>query len=115
MLENEDARRRGIDSMQADMLESAMGNGWDYVNPEDVGALTEATIISQDGFIGNDGHWYAHPSVKKATVYAHMNYMVENPIETWAEGKTVFFVMDSITMTAAYHKLCKEKYDDANG
>jgi len=107
--------RRGSISEQGDMLEEAMGNGWDYVNPEDVGALTDATIISNDGFIADDGKWYAHPHAKRAVVFAHMNYAVEDPIETWADGKPVFLVKDGVTVTPEYRKLIQKKWDDTNG
>ena len=74
----------------SEMLEYAMGNGWDFVPPEDIGALTDAPIISQDGFVDDDGHW--KPSGPDAKVFAHMDYQVENPVETWASGNGVFFV-----------------------
>ncbi len=101
-----------------DMLEHAIGNGWDYVQPEDVGALTEAEIISRDGFLGEDHNrskWYVHPAVKKATVYAHMNYMVEDPIATWAEGKPVFLVKDSVTTNADYRREAIAAWEEATG
>jgi hypothetical protein len=90
---------RSPDNELTDFFECAMGNGWDYVRPEDIGALTDATIISKDGFIGDDGKWYPHPSARRARVYAHMNYAVEDPIETWARGETVFFQGAEVTLT----------------
>jgi hypothetical protein len=85
------------DEQLMEMLEQALGNGWSYVRPEDIGALTDAPILSQDGFMGNDGKWY--PMVKRANVYAHMNYAVEDPIEMWAEGRFVFFQSDVVIPT----------------
>jgi hypothetical protein len=95
LLDGREARRRGILSDEADMLEWAIGNGWDRVPPEDIGALTDATIISRDGFIACDGKWYPDPvltEAKPGKVFAHMNYMVEDPIETWASGGSVYYV-----------------------
>jgi hypothetical protein len=87
------------DEQLMEMLEQALGNGWSYVRPEDIGALTDAPILSQDGFTGDDGKWYPHPRVKRAKVYAHMNYAVEDPIEMWAKGKSVFFQSDVVILT----------------
>jgi len=107
--------RRAILMDEGEMLEWAMGNGWDYVPPEDIGALTDASIISESGFIGDDGKWYVHPDAKDPTVFAHMNYQVEDPIETWAAGKPVFFVRDNIQMSPEYRRLAAKKYGQVNG
>jgi hypothetical protein len=53
---------RGILSEQSDFLEAAMGNGWDNVPPEDIGALTDATCISMDGFIGDGDYSWSTPN-----------------------------------------------------
>jgi len=108
----------------SEMLEYAMGNGWSMVHPKDIGALTDAPIISEDGFIGDDGCWYAYPEKlriegepdtgTKAWVYAHMNYAVEDPIETWAEGKLVFFVRSEVIGRDAYRDVCREMLRQAN-
>ena len=106
---------RGILSEQSDMLEYAMGNGWDHVPPEDIGALTDATIISADGFLGDDGKWYPHPDAKPCEVFAHMNYAVEDPIETWVDGKPVFFRGDVVTLTAEGRKAARKAHKAACG
>lgn len=106
-----------------DMLEGALGNGWSGVPPEDIGALTDATIISQDGFLGRstsargsvDGHWYPLPDLDAPVVYAHMNYMVEDPIETWAAGKAVRFVKEVLVWTPAGRSKAQRKYAEAQG
>lgn len=95
LLESRGMRRSGILMDEACMLEYGIGNGWSYVQPEDCGALTDATIISRDGFIDDYGKWHFHPSfteAKPGKIFAHMNYMVEDPIATWAEGKPVYYV-----------------------
>lgn len=108
-------RRRGALDEQADFLEVAMGNGWAYVNPEDVGAMTDATIISQDGFIGDNGKWYPHPDVERPVVYAHMNYAVEDPIEKWAAGESVFWVADELELTNESRQEAIDEYERAMG
>ena len=115
--ESEHGRRRprGLLSEQSDFLESAMGNGWSYVPPEDIGALTDATIVSQDGFIGDDGKWYPHPEVDSPIVYAHMNYAVEDPIEMWAEGKPVFWQGDVLVVSPEHRERLREELSSAMG
>lgn len=116
MLEaRQSGRWRGILSELSDFLEYAMGNGWDYVPPEDIGALTDGTIISQDGFIGDDGHWYPHPSVKRAKVYWHANYMVEDPIETWANGQAVRLFKREMSLTAQGREAAIRAWEGATG
>jgi len=57
------------------LLAEATENGWRWEAPEDLGALTDAPIISDP-----DGN-----------VYWHQNYQVEDPVETLARGGTVQF------------------------
>jgi hypothetical protein len=71
------------------MLEDHMGQSWNWVPPEDIGAMTDAPIISDEGFINDDGRW--EPLDADSRVWAHMDYMVENPIERWAKGLPVYF------------------------
>lgn len=69
------------------MLEEHVANSdWDWVKPEEVGALTDATMIGSEVERDDNGDF-----VNAKRVYAHMNYAVEDPIETWAKGKDVFF------------------------
>ena len=116
MLEaRESGHGQGPQTDQADFLEIAMGNGWDYVPPEDIGALTDATIVSEDGFNGDDGKWYPHPDVEAPVVYAHMNYAVEDPIETWAEGKPVFWKADVLEVSPEDRVMLRRKYAEVSG
>lgn len=102
-------------SQEIDFLEVALGNGWSTVPPEDIGALTDATIVSQDGFIGDDGKWYPHPEVEAPIVYAHMNYAVEDPVEMWAEGEPVFWMADVLTVNAEQRTRAREELSGATG
>jgi hypothetical protein len=107
--------RRGILVEEGDMLEWALGNGWSMVPPENIGALTDATIISEDGFLGDDGVWYAHPDAKHPRVFAHMNYQVEDPTETWAAGKAVFYVKEPLTLSPEYRRKAEKKLKEVSG
>lgn len=86
LLEYREINKRGILDDEADMLAAHMGNNWDYIRPEEVGALTDATIIAQDVQRDDSGDL-----VDVGRVYAHMNYAVEDPTETWAAGKDVVY------------------------
>jgi hypothetical protein len=116
MIADRTDRRFGTGSRneEADMLEDAMGNGWSYVAPEDIGAMTDATIISQDGFISDRGHWVPHPMVKHPKVFAHMNYAVEDPIETWAAGKPVWYVKSVLTMTPTQKRRAQKEWESVH-
>lgn len=96
-------------------LEAAQGNGWSTVPPQDIGALTDATIVSMDGFIGDNGRWYPHPDVARPVVYAHMNYAVEDPVEMWAAGKPVFWVADVLEMTTEQRAMARQELASATG
>lgn len=95
ILEEAQHFKRGHDSERAlfDFLDHFLSNGWMMVPPEAIGALTDAPIISDELFINDDGDWVSYaPHGGDAKVYGHMNYMVEDPVESWAQGKTVRFV-----------------------
>jgi hypothetical protein len=115
MLASREDRRRGILCDEASVFEYAMGNGWARVPPEDIGALTDATIISMDGFLANDGKWYPVPSVLDPAVFAHMDYQVEDPIETWARGETVKYVRALVTIPLRARRKVLELYHESVG
>jgi hypothetical protein len=84
----EESGARGSLDQTMEMLSHFLENGWSTVPPEDIGALTDALIISRD-MVYDGFNWTI---VNKPThVYAHMNYQVENPVETWASGLPVKF------------------------
>jgi hypothetical protein len=57
----------GIDAALETLLEDHLGNGWEMVPPEDIGALTSAPILSdeverdQEGGIADVGRVYWYP------------------------------------------------------
>ena len=60
-----------------DLIESQIANGWEYVQPEEVGALTDATIITDDCVRDDDGNL-----VECGRVYSNINYyQVEDDVE----------------------------------
>jgi hypothetical protein len=63
-----------------------IGNGWECVAPETIGALTDAPIVSDDVGYDDDG-----TINHVGRVWWFPNYMVENPVETLATtGRVVF-------------------------
>jgi len=85
---------RAPDDQLHDMLEEFLGNGWMQVLPEQVGALTDAYIMSDDFTVADDDSLKS--IAPEPRVYAHMNYAVEDPVETWANGGTVTFIGDVV-------------------
>jgi hypothetical protein len=65
----------GDDDTLLELLESYLTNGWDWVMPEDIGALTSAPILEAP-----DGR-----------VYWHERYQVESAAEELMTGNTVTF------------------------
>ena len=71
-----------------DMLEACglLGNGWNSVAPETIGALTDAPIVTDDWSITDEGETQA-----LGRIWWFPNYQVEDPAETLVEkGRVVF-------------------------
>jgi hypothetical protein len=82
-----------------DMFEDWIGNGWMWIPPESVGALTDGEIISPDAYMDDYGEiTFPYPN---SHVYWFSNYQVENPLETWAEGKGVIFDVSEVSSKKA--------------
>ncbi len=58
-----------------ELLDQALGNGWTWVQPEDIGALTDGEILEAP-----DGR-----------IYWHERYQIESSSEELLQGKTVTF------------------------
>lgn len=69
-----------------DLLEHQIGNGWDLIDPEDVGALTDSPIISDDVTIEDDG-----TRTISGNVWWFPNYQIENPVGTLCDKRRVIF------------------------
>lgn len=63
-----------------------IGNGWDPVAPEWIGALTSAPIISDGATCDDDGTWTV-----EGRVWWFPNYTVESPYETLCRKGRVEF------------------------
>ncbi len=64
------------DNKLAEVIEWHIGNGWSFVSPEDVSALTDAPILSDDIEYGNNGQVQ-----RVGVVYWYQEYEIHDPIE----------------------------------
>lgn len=65
-----------------------LGNGYDSVAPEWIGALTDAPIVSDGLILHDDG---SHTLAPDARIWWFPNYMVSDPAAELAErGRVVF-------------------------
>jgi hypothetical protein len=71
-----------------DLLEEHLTNGWEWILPEEIGALTEAPIISNDVIYDNEECEVA--GVNKC--YAYVDYMIYDPIEELIKHNSVVFM-----------------------
>ena len=76
------AKKITADSKLAETIEWQLGNGWSFVRPEDIGALTDAPIITDDQ--GN--------VLKMGTVYWYPLYDVRDPVAQLLKNGLVDFV-----------------------
>jgi hypothetical protein len=65
-------------------LETQLCNGWTTVDPSDIGALTDGTIITDDWDLDDDGEMNC-----PGTVYWDSNYAVTDTLEQLRKGETV--------------------------
>lgn len=72
-----------------DMFEDWIGNGWTWIPPEAIGALTDGEIISRDAWIDDDGNIAFDK--ENPRIYWFSDYQVVDPVKEWAEGEPVFF------------------------
>jgi hypothetical protein len=64
-------------------LEENTDYGWMHVHPENIGALTDAPIITKDEYLEDDG-W-------ANIVYFYGEYAIRCPVEELARGESVTF------------------------
>lgn len=74
------------DNKLAEVIEWHLGNSWTFVSPEDIGALTEAPILSEGIDYDNHGK-VQHVGV----VYWYPEYEVKDPVEQLLENGFVDF------------------------
>jgi hypothetical protein len=75
------------DSKLWDLLEEHLTNGWTVIKPEEIGALTEAPILSNDAIYNDEGEL---TSINKC--YAYINYMIYDPIEELIKHNSIVFM-----------------------
>jgi len=68
----------------AELFEDYMCNGWVWVSPEEIGALTDAPIISNDYTYIDDEANYYH------SVYWFPDYMIKNELKELENVKLIF-------------------------
>jgi len=62
-------------------------NEWEWIPPEVVGALTDGSIITQEGEQDDDGNY-----TKIGKVYWDSAYQVQSTLEELQKGNTVYWV-----------------------
>jgi hypothetical protein len=75
------------DSKLAETIEWQLSNGWSFVRPEDIAALTEAPILSEEIDFDSQG-----TARNVGTVYWYPQYDVFDPITKLLENGYVDFV-----------------------
>ena len=80
------SEQSSADAKLAEIIEWHLGEGWSFVPPEDIGALTEAPILSDDIDLDEQGK-VQHVGV----VYWFPGYEVKDPIAQLLEDGYVDF------------------------
>lgn len=75
------------DTKLAQVIEWQLSNGWSMVRPEDVAALTDAPLITEDIDTDNQGN-VLHVGI----VYWYPEYEVRDPVAQLIENGSVDFV-----------------------
>jgi len=76
----------GVHAALETLLEDHLGNGWELVPPEDIGALTSAPILSDEIERDDDGE-----ITEVGRVYWYPDYQVRDEIEALRERLVVVF------------------------
>lgn len=77
---------RGADQILCDLLEDHLCNGWEFIQPEEIGALTSANIISDEVTRDEDGN-----ITKLGKIYWFPDYAIRLEINELADTGEVFF------------------------
>ena len=81
-------KRISIDRALHDLLESHLNNGWELLDPDEIGALTEAPILANSDEVYRNANGEV---VLVGKIYYFEKYMIVNEIEEFARGKSVLF------------------------
>ena len=74
------------DTKLAEVLAWQLANGWTWVRPEDVGALTGAPILSEEVDTDEQGN-----ITQVGTVYWYSDYQVVDPVTQLLENGSIVF------------------------
>lgn len=81
------AKEITADSKLAETIDWQLGNGWSFVRPEDIAALTDAPIITDDIDTDDQGN-----VLKVGKVYWYPQYDVRDPVAQLLENGYIDFV-----------------------
>jgi len=85
----EERGEKSCSDIEADILEDLIANSWTYVQPEDVGALTSAPMITEDFECNDEGD--IRPVVG-GYVYAFMDYQVYSILDRLLDSGEATFI-----------------------
>lgn len=88
--EAKDFMNREVGSVRAltELLEDHLGNGWDFLDPAEIGAMTEAPMLAESDEIYRNNRGDV---VLAGKIYYFDRYMLVNEIEEFAQGHSVRF------------------------
>lgn len=108
----EDIEDKGIYDVERDILEPLITNGWIDVRPEDIGAMTDAPIISNDFEYDEelDKHIYY-------TACAYMDYQIKSFAEELSNNKEAIWQYEKLIdeTNNSNEVLTEGKYDILSG
>ena len=92
--DDEDFEFDQSDDTLYDLLHYQICNGWEWILPEDVGALTSAPLLSDNAVRDENGKL-----LTLECVYAYMDYQVKSPVKELLDNGYVDFVYAELLCT----------------
>lgn len=86
MVENKGLEHLSSDAAFAELIEFQLGNGWEWISPEDIGALTGAEMLSNNAQRNDAGQLTAIE-----TVYYWNYYQLQSPARALLEDGSIVF------------------------
>jgi hypothetical protein len=77
---------KGTNSILCDLLEDHLANGWEFIYPAEIGALTDSLLISDEAVRSDQGHL-----TELGTVYWFPDYAVRSELDDLYDNGEVFF------------------------
>lgn len=85
--ESKPANYLNTDQCFGELIEYQLGNGWEYVQPEEVGALTDGVLLTNDSQRDDHGKL-----LKIGRVFWDSNYQVRSAVRDLLEDGVTTFV-----------------------